>query len=176
MYDICKTVFEFNILRKDTERRLSQFNFNSHCLQNPNIFHYISYFVQFWWVAPSFLSNSVFTQSCCQFCTHYRGHDNKLSSVADASLAHGYLENALLAHSTLLPCCWAAWFLVPSRRFLPNQWKAHVWQRVILIGDLSPIDQRDLLMNTAFPGPVRIFSLTLQSKYFLTHRQIIFKK
>lgn len=95
MGDIRKIVFEFNWLRKDKEMRLSQFYLNSHCLQNTiQIFSTIFLIlVQFWWVVPSLLSNSSFTQSCWQSFTHYRGHDNKLSTLADASLAPGHLEN-----------------------------------------------------------------------------------
>ena len=55
--------------------------------------------------------------------------------LADAAVAPGHFENAPAPGH--IPTCWLSCRIPgPSRWFLPNQWKARLWQRGDVIADL----------------------------------------
>ena len=106
MYDICKTVFEFNFLRKHTEGKLSQFNLNSPCLQNTiQIFSTIFLIL--------FNSAECLLLSCQIVCSH----NHVVSSVltTEVTITDCPLWLTLLWHTaTLRTACWLTAHFCPA--------------------------------------------------------------
>ena len=106
MYDICKTVFEFNFLRKDTERKLSQVNLKSHCLQNTAQM-----------VSTVFLillsSGEWFLLPCHIVCSH--NHVVSPGLIAEVTITDCPLWLMLLWHTAALRTpCWLAAHFCPA--------------------------------------------------------------
>lgn len=113
MYDICKTVFECNFLRKDTERKLSQFNLNSHCLQNTTQMFSTIFLILF-------NSGEWFLLSRHPVCSHNRVVSSVLT--AEVTITDCPLWLTLLWHTAALRTpCWLTAHFCPTAE-LHDSW------------------------------------------------------